>query len=150
MRKVYMDNSATTPISPKVLRAMLPFLKDHYGNPQSLHNWGDEPEEAVEKARAKVASFIGAQPEEIIFTSCGTESNNLAVKGLAMAQQSKGKHIIVSAIEHFSVLHSARTLGKWGFEITQVPVDKYGLVDPEEVARSIRDDTVLVSIMHAN
>ena len=150
MRKVYLDNAATTPILPKVLEAMLPYFKDAYGNPQSLHNWGDEAREAIEDARGRVADLIGAQTEEIIFTSSGTESNNFAIKGLAMAQQSKGKHIVVSAIEHFSVLHSARTLEKWGFELTLIPVDRYGLVDPDEVARSLRKDTVLVSIMHAN
>jgi cysteine desulfurase len=150
MRKVYLDNAATTPILPDVLESMLPYLRDAYGNPQSLHYWGDEPREAIEDARGRVAALIGAQPEEIIFTSSGTESNNFAVKGLAMAQQSKGKHIVISAIEHFSVLHSARTLEKWGFEMTEVPVDRHGLVDPDDVARSIRKDTVLVSIMHAN
>ncbi len=150
MRKVYLDNIATTPILPEVLGAMLPYLKDAYGNPQSLHNWGDETREAIENARGKVAALIGAQPEEIIFTSSGTESNNFAIKGLAMAQQSKGKHVVVSAIEHFSVLHSAKTLEKWGFEITEIPVNKYGVVDPDEVARSLRKDTILVSIMHAN
>ena len=150
MRKVYLDNAATTPILPEVLEAMLPYFKDAYGNPQSLHNWGDEAREAIEDARGRVAALIGAQTEEIIFTSSGTESNNFAIKGLAMAQQTKGKHIVVSAIEHFSVLHSARTLEKWGFELTLIPVDRYGLVDPDEVARSLRKDTVLVSIMHAN
>jgi len=150
MRKVYLDNAATTPILPQVLEAMLPYLKNAYGNPQSLHNWGDEAREAIEDARGRVADLIGAQTEEIIFTSSGTEANNFAIKGLAMAQQSKGKHIVVSAIEHFSVLHSARTLEKWGFEMTQVPVDRYGMVDPDEVARSLRKDTVLVSIMHGN
>ena len=150
MRKVYLDNAATTPMLPEVLEAMLPYLKDSYGNPQSLHGWGDEAREAIEDARGKVAALIGAQPEEIIFTSSGTESNNFAVKGLAGAQQSKGRHIVVSAIEHFSVLHSARTLEKQGFELTLVPVDRYGLVNPEDVARCIRKDTVLVSIMHAN
>ena len=150
MRKVYLDNAATTPMLPEVLQAMLPYLKDAYGNPQSLHRWGDEAREAVEDARGKVAALIGAQPEEVIFTSSGTESNNFAIKGLAAAQQSKGRHIVISAIEHFSVLHSARTLEKQGFELTLVPVDRYGLLDPEDVARSIRKDTVLVSIMHAN
>ena len=150
MRKVYLDNAATTPILPEVLEAMLPYFKDAYGNPQSLHNWGDEAREAIEDARGRVADLIGAQTEEIIFTSSGTESNNFAIKGLAMAQQSKGKHIVVSAIEHFSVLHSARTMEKLGFEMTQVPVDRHGIVDPDEVARSLRKDTVLVSIMHAN
>ena len=150
MRKVYLDNVASTPILPEVLEAMLPYLKDAYGNPQSLHGWGDETREAIEAARGKVADLIGAQPEEIIFTSSGTESNNFAIKGLALARQSQGKHIIVSAIEHFSVLHSARTLEKWGVETTQVPVDRHGVVDPDEVSRSLRKDTVLVSIMHGN
>lgn len=150
MRKVYLDNAATTPILPEVLEAMLPYFKDAYGNPQSLHDWGDEAREAIEDARGRVADLIGAQTEEIIFTSSGTESNNFAIKGLAMAQQTKGKHIVVSAIEHFSVLHSARTMEKLGFEMTQVPVDRHGIVDPNEVARSLRKDTVLVSIMHAN
>jgi len=150
MRKVYLDNVATTPILPEVLEAMLPYLKDAYGNPQSLHGWGDEAREAIEDARSRVADLIGAQTEEIIFTSSGTESNNFAIKGLALAQQSKGKHIVVSAIEHFSVLHSARTLEKWGFEMTRVPVDRYGMVDPDDVSRSLRKDTVLVSIMHGN
>jgi len=150
MRKVYLDNAATTPLLPEVLEAMLPYLRDAHGNPQSLHSWGDEGREAIEVARGKVAALIGAQPEEVIFTSSGTESNNFAIKGLAAAQQSKGRHIVISAIEHFSVLHSARTLEKQGFELTLVPVDRYGLLDPEDVARSIRKDTVLVSIMHAN
>ena len=150
MRKTYLDNAATTPLLPEVLEAMLPYLKDVYGNPQSIHNWGDEAREAVEDARGLVAALIGAKPEEIIFTSSGTESNNFAIKGLATAQQSKGKHVVISSIEHFSVMHSARTMEKAGFEITPVPVDKYGLVDPKEVARSIRKDTILVSIMHAN
>ena len=150
MRKVYLDNAATTLILPEVLESMLPYLRDAYGNPQSLHYWGDEPRETIEEARGRVAALIGAQPGEIIFTSSGTETNNFAVKGLAMAQQSKGKHIVISAIEHFSVLHSARTLEKWGFEMTEVPVDRHGLVNSDDVARSIRKDTVLVSIMHAN
>jgi len=150
MRKVYLDNAATTPILPEVLEAMLPYFKEVYGNPQSLHHWGDEARKAIEEARGRLAALIGAQLEEIIFTSSGTEANNFAIKGLAMAQQSKGKHVVVSAIEHFSVLHSARTLEKWGFEMTEVPVDRHGLVGPDEVARSIRKDTILVSIMHAN
>jgi len=150
MRKVYLDNAATTPLHPEVGEAMLPFLGKIFGNPSSLHDWGDTAREAMEAARAEVAQLIGANAEEIIFTGSGTESNNFAVKGLALAQQSKGKHLVVSAIEHFSVLHSARTLEKWGFELTLIPVDKYGVVDPEDVRRSIRKDTVLVSVMHAN
>ena len=150
MRKVYLDNAASTPLLPGVREAMMPYMGEVFGNPSSLHDWGDGAREAVEIARAQVADLIGASPEEIIFTSGGTESNNFAVKGLSMAQQGKGKHVVVSAIEHFSVLHSAKTLEKWGFEVTEVPVDKYGVVDPEEVRRSLRKDTVLVSIMHAN
>ncbi len=150
MRQVYLDNAASTPLLPEVREAMMPFLGEVFGNPSSLHDWGDGAREAVETAREQVAGLIGANPEEIIFTSCGTESNNFAVKGLALAQQAKGKHVIVSAIEHFSVLHSAKTLEKWGFEVTEVPVNKYGLVNPEKVRQAIRKDTVLVSIMHAN
>jgi cysteine desulfurase len=150
MTKVYLDNAASTPLLPEVREAMLPFLGEVYGNPQSLHDWGDTARMAIDEAREKVAGLIGADAEEIIFTSGGTESNNLAVKGLALAQQTKGKHIVVSAIEHFSVLHSAKTLEKWGFEVTEVPVDKYGVVNPADVKKSIRKDTVLVSIMHAN
>ncbi|HEY55315.1 MAG TPA: cysteine desulfurase [Dehalococcoidia bacterium] len=150
MRKVYLDNAATTPLLPEVREAMMPYLGDVFGNPSSLHDWGDGAREAVETARAQVAGLIGAKPEEIIFTGSGTEANNLAVKGLALAQQAKGKHVVVSAIEHFSVLHSARTLEKWGFEISEVAVDKYGLVDPEDVRRILRKDTALVSIMQAN
>lgn len=149
-RKVYLDYIATTPVLPEVIEAMLPYFREVYGNPQSLHAWGDEAREAIEKAREQVAALIGGSVEEIVFTSSGSESNNLAIKGLAQGQVTKGKHIIVSAIEHFSVLHAARTLEKAGFELTVVPVDKYGLVDPDEIAKNIRKGTILVSVMHAN
>ncbi len=150
MRKVYLDNASTTPLLPEVRKAMMPYLGDVFGNPSSLHEWGDAAREAVEVARTQVAQLIGAKAEEIIFTGSGTESNNFAIKGLALAQQNKGNHIVVSAIEHFSVMHSARTLEKWGFELSLIPVDKYGIIDPEDVHKSLRKDTVLVSIMHAN
>ncbi len=150
MREVYLDNTASAPLLPEVREAMMPYLGDIFGNPSSLHNWGDGAREAMEAARGQVAQLIGASTDEMIFTGSGTESNNLAIKGLALAQQNKGKHVVVSAIEHFSVLHSARTLAKWGFEVSEVPVDKYGAVDPDDVRRNLRDDTVLVSIMHAN
>ncbi len=150
MRKVYLDNTATTPLLPEVRESMLPYLGEAFGNPSCLHEWGDAAREAMETARAQVARLIGASDDEIIFTGSGTESNNFAIKGLALAQQAKGKHVIVSAIEHFSVLYSARTLEEWGFELTLIPVDKYGVVDPEDVQRSIRKDTILVSVMHAN
>jgi cysteine desulfurase len=150
MTKVYLDNTAATPLLSEVRDAMMPYLGDIFGNPQSLHDWGDGAREALEAAREQVAGLVGASVDEVIFTGSGTESNNLAVKGLALAAQNKGKHIVVSAVEHFSVLHSATTLAKWGFEVSEVPVDKYGMVDPNDVRRSLRDDTVLVSIMHAN
>ncbi len=149
-RKVYLDYIATTPVLPEVLEAMLPYFSDIYGNPQSFHSWGEEPGEAMEEAREQVAALVGGSPDEIVFTSTGSEANNLAVKGLAQGQVEKGRHIVVSAIEHFSVLNAVRTLEKAGFELTVLPVDKYGLVDPDEVARNIRKDTILVSIMHAN
>jgi cysteine desulfurase len=150
MKKVYMDNAAAMPLLPEAKETMMPFLGEAFGNPSSLHEWGDAAREAVDEARASVAGLIGADPEEIYFTSGGTESNNFAIKGIALAQQAKGKHVIVSAIEHFSVLNPAATLGKWGFEVTEVPVDKYGVVNPQDVKNAIRKDTVLVSIMHAN
>ena len=150
MRKIYLDHAATTPLLPEVREAMLHYLDELFGNPSCLHDWGDAAREALETAREQVAQLIGAGAGEIIFTGSGTESNNFAVKGLALAQQGKGKHIIVSAVEHFSVLHSAKTLEKLGFELTEMPVDKHGVVDPEEVRKRIRKDTVLVSIMHAN
>ena len=150
MRKVYLDNAATTPLLPEVREAMLPFLGEDFGNPSCLHSWGDVAREAMEDARNQVAQLIAADAEEIIFTASGTESNNFAVKGLALAQQNKGKHVVVSAIEHFSVLHSAKTLEKWGFELSLIPVDKYGMVSPDDVRKNLRKDTVLVSIMHAN
>lgn len=150
MRKVYLDHAAASPLLPEVREAMLPFLGDYFGNPSSLHDWGDAAREGIEKAREQVAGLIGAKAEEVIFTSCGSESNNFAIKGIAQAQQNKGKHIIISAIEHFSVLNAARTLEKMGFELTLIPVDGSGVVDPDKVRRSLRKDTVLVSIMHAN
>ena len=150
MRRVYLDNAAVTPLLPEVREAKLAYMGESFGNPSSLHDWGDAAREGMEVARQQVAQLIGADAEEIVFTGSGTESNNFAIKGMALAKQSKGKHVVVSAIEHFSVLHSARTLEKWGFELTLVPVDKYGAVDPEDVRKSLRKDTVLVSVMHAN
>jgi cysteine desulfurase len=151
MTKVYLDHSASAPLLPEVRDAMLPYLGMDFGNPLSLHDWGDAPRDALEGARGQVAELIGASdPEEIIFTSSGTESNNFAIKGLALAQQSKGKHIVISAIEHFSVMNSAKFMEKLGYEISQVGVDKNGQVDPQDVRKAIRPDTVLVSIMHAN
>ncbi len=150
MRKVYLDHAATTPVHPKVLEAMLPFFSGRFGNPSNLHDIGREAKNAVEEARAKTAALIGAKPEEIFFTASGAESNNFALKGLAQANSQKGKHIIVSQLEHFSVLHPAKTLEKSGFTVTALPTDREGLVNPDDVAKAITKDTVLVSIMHAN
>ena len=148
--KAYLDNLATTPVDPRVVEAMLPYFGELFGNPVSYHQWGDQTSEAIENARAQIAGLINGQPEEIIFTSGGTESNNLAIKGLVMGHQSGGKHIIVSSIEHFSVLHPIRTIWKAGYKVTYLPVDKYGLVDPRHVYQSLKPDTILVSVMHAN
>ncbi|HWR72695.1 MAG TPA: cysteine desulfurase NifS [Nitrospirota bacterium] len=150
VRKVYLDHAATTPAHPKVVEAMLPYFMDKFGNPSNLHDIGREAKNAIDDARTKTAALIGAKPEEIFFTSSGAESNNLALKGLAQANSQKGKNIIVSQIEHFSILHPAKTLEKSGFTVTYLPVDKQGLVDPADVAKAITKDTVLVSIMHAN
>lgn len=150
MRKIYLDHVATTPTRPEVVEAMSPYFRELFGNPQSLHDFGLQTASAVEEAREKVASLIGAKENEIIFTSSGTEADNFALKGIALGNQRRGKHIITSEIEHFAVLHSAKTLEKWGFSVTYLPVDKYGFVVPDDVEKAIRDDTILVSIMHAN
>lgn len=150
MSQVYLDNSATTPLDKRVYEAMSPYFMETWGNPVSFHERGNITGEAIEEAREKVAALINVKPEEIAFTSCGTESNNLAIKGLALARRGRGKHIVISAIEHFSVLHPARTLEKFGFEVTYLPADSYGMVDPTDVAANLRKDTILVSIMHAN
>ena len=150
MKEVYLDNYAATPLAPEVREAMLPFLGGDYGNPSSLHSRGDTAREAVEEAREKVAALISASPEEIIFTSNGTEANNLAVKGIVAGSRRKGKHVVLSAVEHFSVLNAANSLEKQGYELTLVPVDEYGTIDTGELAAAIDNDTVLVSVMTAN
>jgi cysteine desulfurase len=150
MRIVYLDHAATTPVHPKVLEAMLPYFVGKFGNPSNLHDVGRDAKNAVEEARAKTGALIGARADEIFFTSSGAEANNFALKGLAQANSQKGKHIIVSQIEHFSVLHPVKTLEKSGFTVTAIPTDQTGLVDPDEVAKAITKDTILVSIMHAN
>lgn len=150
MKRVYLDHAATTPVHPKVLEAMLPYFTDRFGNPSNLHDMGREAKDAVEDARSKTAALINARPEEIYFTSSGSESNNFAVKGIAEAYKQKGNHIIVSQIEHFSVLHPAKTLERAGYRVTYIETDKYGLIDPQAVARAITKETILVSIMHAN
>ena len=150
MLKVYMDHAAATPLDKRVFAAMTPYLTTIFGNPASLHAWGEEAKSGLEKARGQVAELIGAQPEEIIFTASGSEANNLAIKGLAGARRKKGKHIIISTIEHFSVLHSAKQLEKEGYEVTYVPVDSQARVDPADVEKAIRPDTILISITFAN
>lgn len=150
MRKVYLDYAATTPMHPQVVDAMQSFFAEHYGNPSSLHSIGQYAEDAVEKARVKVANAMDAEPAEIIFTSGGTESDNAAIKGVAYALQSKGNHIITSRIEHHAVLETCQFLQKQGYEITYLEVDKYGIVDPDDVKQAMTDKTILVTIMHAN
>jgi len=150
MSVVYVDHVAAMPLHPKVYEAMVPYLREYYGNPSSVHEDGEKAREALEEARGKIARLIGSQEEEIYFTSCGTESNNLALKGIAWAHQGRGKEIIISSVEHFSIMHTANALEKAGFHITRLPVDQYGLVDPATVERAITPQTILVSIMQAN
>ncbi len=149
-KPIYLDYNATTPHAPEVIEAMQPYLKEHFGNPSSSHWYGEEPKRAVEKARQQVAGLLQCPPEEIIFTSGGTEANNHAIQGIAWAMRAKGNHIITSAVEHPAVLEVCRFLAPLGFEITILPVNDEGLVDPEDVQRAIRPKTILITIMHAN
>jgi cysteine desulfurase len=151
MRTVYFDNASTTKPDHRVVEAMIPFIEEKFGNPSSLTDVGAEAREAMEQARTEVAALVGAaRPDEIYFTSSGAESDNFALKGIAAASRERGNHIVVSAIEHHAVLHSARSLAKLGFTITEVPVDHFGLVNPADVAKAINKETILISIMHAN
>ncbi len=151
MKRIYFDHSSTTPVDNRVLDAMLPYFVEHFGNPSSiLIEEGGRPHKAVEEAREKIARLIGAQMNEIIFTSSATESNNMAIKGLALANKDKGKHILFSDIEHFSIMNQADFMRNLGFEIDFIQVDNYGVVDMDDLAKKVRDDTVLVSVMHAN
>ncbi len=150
-RKVYADNAATTAVSPEVLEAMLPFYKEVYGNPSSLYSLGQEAKKPLEEARETVAQCLGAQPREIYFTSCGTESDNWAIKGAAYAMRRKGKtHIVTSAFEHHAVLHTCQALEKEGFTVTYLPVHENGIVRPEELEAALTENTGLVTIMYAN
>lgn len=149
-RKIYLDYAATTPVDRRVVRAMLPYFADKFGNTMSLHRFGQEAKTALEKSREALANLMGAKPNEIIFTSSATESNNLALKGIAAANKNKGKHIIISSIEHPCVMESARWLEKQGFEIEKLAVDKYGQVSFKEVKKSIKKETILVSVIHAS
>ncbi|MBC7128787.1 MAG: cysteine desulfurase NifS [Thermoplasmatales archaeon] len=148
MKKIYLDHAATTPVDREVLEEMLPFFNEKFGNASSLHSWGREAKKAIEEARERVAKLINADASRIIFTGSGTESDNLAIKGIAF---SKGKgHIITSKIEHPAVLETCKYLEKKGFEVTYLPVDNYGLVNIDDLENEIREDTILISIMHAN
>ncbi|MFN3740756.1 MAG: cysteine desulfurase family protein, partial [Thermodesulfovibrionales bacterium] len=148
--KCYFDHVATNPLDPRVFEAMLPYFKEEFGNPQSVYDLGVKAKEAIEKARAQVASLINCKPSEIIFTSSGAESNNFALRGIALARQNEGRHVLVSKVEHHSILNSARFLEKNGFTVTFLPVDKYGMVDPDTVKKSITKETTLISIIHAS
>ena len=151
-KTIYLDHAATTPVDPRVVEAMLPYFTEGYGNPSSLHHKGREASDALEEARATVAEILGAKPREIVFTSCGTESDNLALRGIAFQQAERGKkHLITTSIEHHAISHTVEQLEKkFGFTATYLPVDRHGMVDPDDVARAMRDDTALVSIMYAN
>ena len=149
-RFVYADNAATTSVSPEVLSAMLPYFGSEYGNPSSLYGLGRKSAEAIAEAREKIASLLGAKPNEIFFTSCGSESDNWAIKGAAHANMSKGKHIISTVYEHHAVLHTLDALKKDGFEVTLLEVDSEGLITPEQLEKAIRPDTILVAMMYAN
>jgi len=149
-KKIYLDYAATTPVDPRVLKAMQPFFSEKFGNTMSLHQFGQEAKLALEKNREKIADLIKAKPNEIIFTGSATESNNFALKGIAFANRHKGKHIIISSIEHPSVEESAGWLEKNGFEVSRISVDKYGSVSPAQISKAIRKDTILVSIIHAS
>lgn len=147
---IYLDYNATTPTDPKILKKMMPYLKDSYGNPSSVYRFAQESKRAVEEARASLARLLNAQESEIVFTSGGTESDNTAIKGIALAKRDKGRHIITSKIEHHAVLHTCAALEEQGFEVTYLGVDRTGRVNPEELNKSIRKDTILVSIMYVN
>jgi cysteine desulfurase len=150
MKKVYLDYAATTPCDPEVLKAIEPYFFDKFGNPSSIHAFGQEARHAIEDAREALAKFIGASPNEIIFTSGGTEADNFAVEGAAFAQQKKGNHIITTAIEHHAVLEPLKFLERFGFKATLIKVGKDGLVDPADIKKAITDKTVLITVMHAN
>ena len=149
-RTLYMDHAATTFMRPEVVAAMAPYLSQHFGNPSSLYRFAAEPREGVEAARRQVAAAIGAGPAEIFFTAGGTEADNWAIKGVALANRARGNHIVTSAIEHHAVLHTCEWLEKQGFSVTYLPVDGFGRVNPGDVEAAITDATILVSVMTTN
>jgi len=149
-RRVYLDHSATTPAAEEVLKAMTPFFSSHCGNPNSLHQWGREARSAVDEARESVAALIGADIHEIVFTGNGSTADNLAIKGSIWADKKGRKHLITSNVEHHAVMDTFKWLEKNGYDVTWLPVDEFGMVRPEDLKKAIRDDTLLVSVMHAN
>jgi cysteine desulfurase len=150
MPMVYLDHSATTPLDPEVLQAMMPYLTEEFGNASSVYGLGQRARQAIDQARDEVAAFYGVAAKEVIFTSGGTEGDNLAFRGIAARNADRGRHVITSTIEHDAVLRSAEALERDGFEVTRLPVDRFGLVDPQTLREALRPDTILVSIMHAN
>lgn len=150
MELIYLDHAATTRPDPRVVEAMRPYVAEHFGNPLSTHPFGEKPREAVESAREQLAALLSCESGEVVFTSSGSEANNLAVKGVALAREKKGKHLVVSAIEHQSVMNAARSMARLGWEVTTVPVDCYGLVDAGELKAALRADTTLVCVNLAN
>lgn len=150
MGRIYLDYAATTPTHPEVVKTMLPYFTDAFGNPSSIYSYGQEAKGAIEEARVKVADLIGARNEEIIFTSGGTEADNFALKGVAYANENRGNHIITSSVEHHAVIETCKFLERRGFRVTYLPVDEYGLVDPDDVEKAITDKTILISVMQAN
>jgi cysteine desulfurase len=150
MRRIYLDYAATTPTHPEVVKAMLPYFTEAFGNPSSIYSYGQEAKGAVGEARVKIANLIGARDDEIVFTSGGTEADNFAIKGVAFANESKGNHIITSLIEHHAVIETYKFLEKRGFKVTYLPVDEYGLIDPGDVKKAVTERTILVSVMYAS
>ena len=147
MKRVYMDYAATTPVAPEVIEAMMPYMTEHFGNPSSIHSSGREARQALEKARETIATLLEAKPEEVVFTSGGSESSNVAIKGCAEANSKKGRHIVTTSVEHHASLDAVKHLAKNGFETTFLPVDKDGLVDLSALKSALRDDTILVSVI---
>ncbi len=150
MGLIYLDHAATTRPAPRVVEAMQPYFREYFGNPRSPHPFGEKPREALERARGQLASLLGCENRELIFTSSGSEANNLAVKGVALARENKGKHVVISAVEHESVTNAAQSLAKLGWEVTTVPVDCYGIVDADDLRAALRADTTLVCVNLAN
>ncbi|MEW6114731.1 MAG: cysteine desulfurase family protein [Thermodesulfobacteriota bacterium] len=150
MRTINLDHVAASPVLPEVVSAMTLYLSEKYGNPSSIHSLGEQAEEALNEAREKIAALINANPNEIVFTSCGTESNNFALKGIVQANRARGNHVITSGVEHFSIMHAVKALETQGVEVTRLPTDRYGMVDPADVQKAITQRTVLISVMHGN